>query len=254
MKVEPIRTKRVRAGQTGITDLLDSYLPRKLPERTVVAIASKVVSLCEGRLVASREASKGDLVERESQRYFADANPHGFSFTITHGTLVPAAGIDESNAGGGYLLWPADPQATVNSVRQHLRARFGRKHIGALLTDSTCSPLRRGTSGICLAHSGFRAVNDYVGKPDLFGRPFKVSQANIAGGLAATAVLVMGEGNERTPICLICDPPLVKFQGRDPTSAELAECRIEPEVDLFSPFLSAVSWEMGGGSLTNPDL
>jgi dihydrofolate synthase / folylpolyglutamate synthase len=101
--------------------------------------------------------------------------------------------------------------------------------IGALITDSTCSPVRRGTSGICLARSGFRAVNDYVGRPDLFGRPFKVRQANIAGGLAATAVLVMGEGSERTPICLIRHPPLVELQDRNPKSAELAESRLKPD-------------------------
>ena len=196
--------------------MLDSYLPRKLRDRTIVAITSKVVSLCEGRLVPLSGISKDELIKRESQRYVAQSNPYGFTFTVTNDTLVPAAGIDESNAGGGYLLWPADPQATVNAVRKHLRVCFGIKHIGALITDSTCSPLRRGTTGICLAHSGFRAVNDYIGKPDLFGRRFKVSQANVAGGLAATAVLVMGEGRERTPICLIDDPPLVRFQDRNP--------------------------------------
>lgn len=232
----------------SVIDFLDTYLPPKLRERTIVAITSKVVSLCEGRLVPPSEASKEELVKREAQRYLAGRHPHGFTFTVTNNTLVPSAGIDESNAGGGYLLWPADPQATANSVREHLRARFGLKRAGVLITDSTCSPLRRGTAGICLAHSGFRAVNNYVGKPDLFGRRFKVSQANVAGGLAAAAVLVMGEGSERTPICVIQGTPLVRFQGRNPTEAELEEIRITPEEDLFSPFLAAVAWETGGGS------
>ena len=33
------------------------------------------------------------------------------------------------------------------------------------------------------------------------GRPFKMSQANVAAGLAAAAVVVMGEGSEQTPLC-----------------------------------------------------
>ncbi len=141
MRVEPVRTKRLRVGQMSITDVLDSYLPPKVGERTIVALASKVVSLCEGRLVPSGAASKDELIKRESQRYLAQRNPYGFTFTITNGTLVPSAGIDESNTGGGYLLWPADPQATANSVREHLQARFELEHVGALITDSTCSPL-----------------------------------------------------------------------------------------------------------------
>ena len=193
-------------------------------------------------------ASKDELIKRESQRYLAQRNPYGFTFTITNGTLVPSAGIDESNAGGGYLLWPADPQGPPTRYVKICKRGLSSSTSGPI-TDSTCSPLRRGTTGICLAHSGFRAINDYVGKPDLFGRRFTVSQANVAGGLAATAVLVMGEGSERTPICLIHDPPLVRFQDRNPTTAELDESRISPEEDLFSPFLTAVSWESGRWSL-----
>ena len=66
-----------------------------------------------------------------------------------------------------------------------------------------------------LAYSGFRALNDYVGRPDLFGRPFTVSQADVAGGLAAATVLQMGEGAEQTPIAVLTELPFVQFQDRD---------------------------------------
>lgn len=137
-------------------------------------------------------------------------------------------------------------QQTANHVREYLKQRFGLNRVGVVITDSTCHPMRRGTAGIMLAHSGFIAVNDYVGQPDIFGRLFDVSQADIAGGLAAAAVLQMGEGAERTPLAVLSDLPFVTFQDRDPSAAELAAININPEDGLFAPFLKAVTWLKGG--------
>jgi F420-0:gamma-glutamyl ligase len=159
--------------------------------------------------------------------------------------LIPTAGIDESNAHDVYVLWPKDAQATANEIRAYLKARFGVTNAGVLITDSTCQPLRRGTTGIYLAHSGFRALHNYIGQPDLFGRPFAVSQASVAGGLAAAAVLAMGEGTEQTPLALLSDLPAVTFVDADPDEAELTELHIQLDEDLFAPFLTAVEWLPG---------
>lgn len=99
--------------------------------------------------------------------------------------------------------------------------------------------------GITLAYSGFKALNNYIGKPDLFGRPFAVSQADVAGGLSAAAVLQMGEGTEQTPLAVVSDVPFVTFQDQNPTAEELAETVIPVEEDLFAPFLLAVDWQKG---------
>lgn len=116
-----------------------------------------------------------------------------------------------------------------------------------IITDSTCLPLRRGTIGVILAHSGFLGLKDYRKTPDLFGRYFKVSSAGLASGLAASAVLAMGEGREQTPLAIITDIPFVKFQSRNPTKAELAELYISSKEDLFAPFLNSVQWQKGKG-------
>lgn len=247
MRVTPIRTDRVTAGAVTLEALTDVWLV-DLPDSAVVAVASKIVSLCENRLVTSDEASKLDLIARESDLYLTAPNNYGFHFTITRGTLIPAAGIDQSNVGGGYLLWPNDPQASADALRRHLDERFG-QHVGVVITDSTCTPLRRGTIGVCLAHSGFRAVNDYVGTPDLFGRTLTVSSSNVAAGIAAAAVVAMGEGTEQTPLCIVEDLPFVEFQRRDPTPTELAALVIPPAEDLFAPFLGAVQWQTGAGGV-----
>lgn len=243
MRVTPVRTERISVNSMSMIELLDRHLPA-VQEASVVAIASKVVSLCENR-VAPAERSKEQLVRQESARYLPAAEPYGYRFTITRGTLIPTAGIDESNVGGGHLLWPQDPQRSANEVRAHLAARDGLEAIGVVITDSTCIPLRRGTAGISIAHSGFRAVRSYIGTSDLFGRPLRVSQANVAAGLAAAAVVTIGEGAEQTPICVIDEVAFIEFQPRDPDEEELRELFIEPEHDLFAPFLDAVPWEYG---------
>src|SRR3981081_676973 len=97
-------------------------------------------------------------------------NEYGIIFTVVGNTLMPNAGIDESNAGDVYVLWPREPQATANKVRNYLCERFGLSHIGVVITDSTTRPLRWGVGGVAIAHSGFREINDYRGKDDLFGR------------------------------------------------------------------------------------
>jgi len=69
----------------------------------------------------------------------------------------------------------------------------------------------------------------------------------VAGGLASGAVVAMGEGSEQTPLCLIEDVNFVKFQDRNPLASELDELRIEPDEDIFAPFLDGVEWNQGLG-------
>jgi putative folate metabolism gamma-glutamate ligase len=251
MKVTGVKTERITAGATGLLALLERVIT-ELDEGSVIAITSKIVSLCEGSVVPADQIDKDELVVRESDLYLpASLSKYRHHFTITNNTLIPMAGVDESNGDGQYVLWPKDAQATANQVRVWAKQKFGFCQIGVIVTDSTCHPLRRGTNGIMLAYSGFRALNDYVGRPDLFGRPFTVSQADVAGGLAAAAVLQMGEGAEQTPIAILTDLPFVDFQDRNPTAEELATVIIPLEEDLFAPFLTSVQWRKGLRSQQN---
>lgn len=245
MKINPIRTEKIRTGSVTLEELLDAHLA-SLSEGNILAITSKVVSLCEGNTLKIEDHSKEALVRNESSYYLPAAlSSYGFRFTITDNTLIPMSGIDESNGDGNYILWPKDPQATANAVRIYLAKRFNLKNVGVIITDSTCRPLRRGTSGIALAHSGFKALRDYVGVADLFDRPYKVTQADVSGGLAAAAVVAMGEGNEQTPLCLLSELGFVEFQDRNPSDSELRALRISLDDDVFAPFLKSVAWQRG---------
>ncbi|MEK7153731.1 MAG: coenzyme F420-0:L-glutamate ligase [Patescibacteria group bacterium] len=177
MKILPVKTIKVTPGSIDIFTLLDQSIVG-IQERSILAITSKIVSLCENNAVPFGDIDKEELVVKESDQYLPHTlSKYGHHFTITNNTLIPMAGIDESNGDGHYVLWPKDAQKSANEVRHYLVERFGLNEVGVVITDSTCQPLRRGTTGIALAYSGFQALHDYVGSPDLFGRPFGVSQS-----------------------------------------------------------------------------
>lgn len=247
MIVTPIKTKKVVAGRGDIFSLLDEYLP-KLKDKSVLAITSKVLAICQDRVVPVSSIDKKRLVIQEADHYLPAAlSRYDFSFTILHNTLVPMAGIDESNGNGYYVLWPKNPQKSANDIRSYLKKRFGLKRVGVVITDSTALPLHWGTKGIGIRYSGFLPSNNYIGKPDLFGRPLKVSVSNVVDALACAAVLVMGEGSEQTPLATIEDLQFVQFVDRNPTKKELAGFYIEhTKKDMFAPFLGAVKWRRGG--------
>lgn len=249
MIVKAVRTDKILPGGLSIFEVLDKAVT-KLEEGSVVAITSKIVSICEGSLVPENTIDKQKLIQREAD-YYLPARSSKYpdvNFTIKDNTLIPAAGIDQSNTGGFYVLWPKDVQATANAIRNHLQTRLKIRRLGILITDSFCPPLRWGTIGTALAYSGFKAVNNLIGKPDLFGRSFNYSQAGVASGLAASAVLIMGEGTEQTPVVVISDVPFIVFQARDPTHRELGSFKISKlEDDLFAPFFKNVKWLPGTG-------
>jgi putative folate metabolism gamma-glutamate ligase len=244
VKISALHTHRISPVDSDLITIIDRHVPA-LREGSVLAITSKIVALVEGRSVPMAGTDKKQLIAAEAD-YLLPANEYGVYLTLTRGLLIATAGIDESNSDGRFVLWPADPQRTANAVRAHLAQRFGLKNVGVLLTDSKTSPLRLGVTGIALAHSGFLALNDLVGTPDLFGRTLRMTKVNVVDALATAAVLVMGEGNEQTPLAVIEDVSFVRFQDRDPSAAELAELRVTPEGDLYAALLTSAPWERGG--------
>lgn len=244
MKVAVYKTPKITSRSHDMFELLDTALP-VLAEGCVVAVAAKIVSLCEGRVVPADTVDKDDLIRQQSQWLVPRSGPYNISFTITHKILLPTAGIDESNSNDHFILWPVDPQASANTIREHLASKHGLQDVGVIITDSTSRPMQRGTTGIAIAHSGFAALKDYVGQPDIFGRIMQFQNSNFAAGLAAAAVMMMGEGAEQTPIALLEDLPFIEFQPRNPSAQELENLRIDHEDDLFWPLLKDAPWEKG---------
>lgn len=247
MIVNSVKTHKITSADTDILKILNQYL-KDLKENSILAISSKIISITEGSIlkIDETESTKEKLI-RENSQYFLEraSSKYNISFTITNNILSASAGIDESNGNGFYILWPKNAQESANKIREYLCERFGLKNVGVIITDSKTTPLRWGVTGITLAHSGFKALKDYIGKPDLFGRPFIYEKLNVSDSLAAASVLVMGEGSEQTPIAVISDLENIEFQDRNPTEQELNDLKISLEEDLYAPLIKNADWQKG---------
>jgi coenzyme F420-0:L-glutamate ligase len=234
LTVLPLVT-RVFHPREDLEGFVAESVPRSLVrEKMILAVTSKIISLAEGRLLAKSGHAKEDIVREEADIYLG-AIGYGCFLTIKHGLLLPSAGIDESNSEtGDFILYPRDPFASAESLRRGLCSRWGVKDLGVLVTDSHTTPLRRGVTGVCLSYSGFRAVRNLVGSPDLFGRELRMTRMNLADGLAAAAVMMMGEGDESRPLAVIENAEVEFSEDTQPE-----ELRISPEEDLYAPLLSS---------------
>lgn len=245
MEISTIKTHKITTDDKDILEILDKYL-KDLNENSILCVTSKIVAITEGRIKLVKESNKDELVKNESEYFLPkEENKYGFHLTITQNLLIPAAGIDESNGNGYFILWPENPQESANNVREYLVKRFGIKNVGVIITDSKTTPLRNGTTGVGISHSGFNALNDYIGKPDIFDRNLKFTKSNIMDGLAAAAVVVMGEGQEQTPLAVISNIPNAKFTGRNPTEKELEALKIDLDTDVYSSILKRAPWKKG---------
>lgn len=246
MKIFTIKTNKIDpTDKHNLYSLLDTYLAC-LREKSILAVTSKIVSICEGKTVKIGKISKRKLVKKEAEYYLSNEDyPQSIMLTIKNNILIPTAGVDESNGNGYYILWPVNPQKTANKIREYLKKRFKLQDVGVIITDSKTSPLRWGTTGIALTHSGFSALNDYIGTKDIFGRQLKVTKANVADALAVCAVLLMGEGSEQTPFVIAEDLPFIRFQNRNPSKKEIKELKINLEDDIYAPLLKSVRWQKG---------
>jgi putative folate metabolism gamma-glutamate ligase len=241
MNITTVKTEKITSNKIPLTGILDNVI-LTFNERSILVITSKIVSLCEGRVVKIGEKSKNDLITEEADYSLPTEKKYDITITIKNNILIPSSGIDESNGNGYYILWPENPQQTANAIRKYVCDRFSVKFAGVIITDSKTTPLRWGTTGISIAHSGFKALNNYIGTPDIFGRKLKYTKANIADGLASSAVVTMGEGNEQTPLAVISDIPFVQFQDRNPTKQELDDLKIDIHDDLYALLLTSVEW------------
>lgn len=241
MHIRALKTPRIEGGES-LEGIISNSLP-PLQNGDILAITSKIVSLCQGLYISKEKVSKYDLICKEADLLLETKhNPYNLYLTIKEGILIPSAGIDESNVEDIYVLFPKGIQKTAFSLWTHLRTKYNLQELGILITDSHTTPLRRGVTGIALGWCGFEPLYSYINKPDIYGKPLRVTQINILDALATSAVFVMGEGSEQTPLAIISDAPKISFLDRPPTSQEEENVKIPLEEDLYAPLLLAANW------------
>ncbi|MES2768575.1 MAG: coenzyme F420-0:L-glutamate ligase [Bdellovibrionota bacterium] len=232
LSVQPIQTSIFREGD--LAEFIIQSIPKSLvQEEMVLAITSKIVSVAENRFISRDKISKEDLVKQEADVFLGEIG-YGCFLTIKDGLLIPSAGIDESNSEqGDYILYPENPFQSAEKLWLKLRERWQISKLGIVLTDSHTTPLRRGVTGIALSYWGFQPLRKLIGTKDLFGRELQMTNMNLADGIAASTVLMMGEGSESTPLAIVegLDLEFCEVSSLDELSIPLAE-------DLYGPILS----------------
>ena len=232
MQIKAIKTKIFRENEELIPFIF-KYI-KKLPERSILVVTSKIVALSEGRTVVYKdEKQKIALIKRESDFAFKTKIVW---MTIKDGMVMANAGIDESNASSKLILLPQNSFQTAKVLRKKLRKKFKLKNLGIIISDSGLLPLRSGVIGVALGYAGFRGIKNYQGKKDIFGRKFKYQKTNIADSLATVAILCMGEGNEKQPLSIIADAPVAFI-----TKVDEKEILINPKKDIYAPLFNKIN-------------
>ena len=199
-------------------------------------ITSKILAIHQGRCVKINSSVKKDyLIKKEADKYIHRrlASYGNFFLTIKNSTLIPSAGIDESNGNGYYILWPQGIVPLLKELRVYLKKKFKLKNLALIATDSHTIPLRYGVIGISIGSCGLEPLYDYRGKPDIFGRKLKYTKTNVVDALSAMAVLLMGEGNEQTPIMILRGAKFIRFT----TKSSRQKLVIPYLKDLYAPLL-----------------
>ena len=193
-----------------------------LQDGDVIAIAQKIVSKVEGRLIDLNEVEPSVAAIELSEE--VEKDPRIVELILQESTYIVRkklgvlivrhrlghvganAGIDQSNIEhgreGSALLLPLDPDLSALKIRTELSEKSG-KQIGVLITDSANRPWRLGTVGIAIGASNMTVLDDRRGGFDLHGRELKITMINRADSIAAMATLAMGETDERIPAVLV---------------------------------------------------
>jgi coenzyme F420-0:L-glutamate ligase/coenzyme F420-1:gamma-L-glutamate ligase len=201
----------------------------------VLAVAHKVVSKAEGRVLALAGVTPGEralelaakhqkdprhlqvILDESAEILRADA---GRIIARTHHGFVCAnAGVDLSNAGDGHaILLPRDPDASARELRERLGC-------AVVISDSFGRPWRVGQTEVAIGCAGLDPLDDRRGSHDAHGRPLHATLIAVADELACAADLV------RTKESL---QPAVRIRGWRPTGDGSAAALIrELDQDLF---------------------
>lgn len=225
MRLYAVETRVVEPGDNLVDVILDSLRKQtlKLEDNDVLALASKIVSYSQGRIVKlgdvkpSEKAKKlarkhslepefAELVLREAEKVYGGVEKA--ILTLKDNIITANAGIDNKNAPvGSAVLWPRDLVEWLKNFRDEINRKTARR-IAVVVVDSGLIPLRIGTVGLALATAGFNPIREWRGKGDLYGRPIMITRHAVADDLASAAHLLIGEAAEKTPIVLIKNAPV----------------------------------------------
>ena len=238
ISLEPLRgLPEVRPG-SDLAALLAAAA--ELRPTDVLAVAHKVVSKAEGRVVRVDDVTPGAAARELAAEHGKDPRHVEVILSETaelvradagrlicrthHGFVCANAGVDASNAGAPatLVLLPEDPDASARA----LRARLG---AAVVVTDSFGRAWRHGQCEVAIGCAGLVPAEDWRGRRDDDGRELAATVIAIADEVAAAADLVRGK-DSREPAVRLRGLERHVIPGDGPGATALVRAR---EADLF---------------------
>jgi coenzyme F420-0:L-glutamate ligase/coenzyme F420-1:gamma-L-glutamate ligase len=188
-----------------------------LGDGDVLAIAHKVVSKAEGRIVELAGVEPGERARALAAEHAKDprhvqvvldeaaelvrAERGRLIARTRHGFVCANAGVDASNAGGPdrLVLLPLDPDASARRLRAALRERLGAAP-AVVVTDSFGRPWRHGQCEVAIGVAGLAPVEDWRGRADSDGRVLHATAIAVADEAAAAADLARGKDSREPAV------------------------------------------------------
>jgi coenzyme F420-0:L-glutamate ligase/coenzyme F420-1:gamma-L-glutamate ligase len=191
----------------------------KLTSTDIVAVAQKVVSKAEDRVVELAEVEAGERATEIARRLGKD--PRLVELVLRESTDVVRAerdvlivegrtgwvsanaGIDASNVPGPerLTLLPVDADASARRLRAELRELVG-VGPGVLIADSFGRPWRLGQVDVAIGCAGIAPLDDWRGRRDRGGADLAATVIAVADELAAAADLVRSK-DEGVPAAIV---------------------------------------------------
>jgi coenzyme F420-0:L-glutamate ligase/coenzyme F420-1:gamma-L-glutamate ligase len=191
--------------------------PDDLADGDVVVIAHKVVSKAEGQVRPLAEIEPGERARALATEHGKDARlvqavldesvellraREGVLICETrHGLVCANAGVDQSNASrpDELVLLPRDPDASARRLRARL-AEVRQVRPAVVVADSFGRAWRIGQADVALGAAGLVPLDRWVGRPDAYGRPLRVTTIAIADAVAAAADLVRSKDSRQPAV------------------------------------------------------
>lgn len=235
----------VRPGD-DLAVLLAESGPPDLGDGDVIVVAHKVVSKAEGRVRLLDEIEPGERARALAAEHSKDARlvqavldesveviraRDGVLVCETrHGFVCANAGVDQSNASrpGELVLLPEDPDASARRLRAGVAAARGRRP-AIVVADSFGRAWRLGQTDVAIGVAGLAPLDQWIGRPDAYGRELRVTSIAIADAVAAAADLVRTKDSGQ-PAVLVRGLERYVIADDGPGAAALCRAR---ENDLF---------------------
>jgi coenzyme F420-0:L-glutamate ligase / coenzyme F420-1:gamma-L-glutamate ligase len=236
----------IRPGD-DLAGLIAAAAPEDLGDGDVAVIAHKVVSKAEGQVRRLEEIEPGEQARALAGEHRKDARlvqavldesaevlraVDGTLICLTHHGFVCAnAGVDQSNAsaeGGELVLLPEDPDGSAARLRSALGDALGVRP-ALVIADSFGRAWRLGQVDVAIGVAGLAPLDQWIGRPDAFGRDLRVTSIAVADAVAAAADLARAK-DSLEPVVMVRG--LERYvTGEDGPGA--AALRRPPDQDLF---------------------